>query len=159
MSALDPILTNHTVRKSNLEKSLSICCQKMRRRKYPCEVLTYVNDTGLPQYLDNERVDKWWSQYCLKSKYPSLTKVGLSSSLYSIDPSLSLQTLKCLEKLQSRHQECKSQCSMQYKLSNMNCSPTTPQLCFTLKERDPRRIQWISNCAETSEILSNTKEA
>lgn len=82
LSALDPCLTNHTVIKKHLDKlgaTLPHILSESESKTYPDEVRKFVNDKNLPPYMENERVDEWWSQDSLTLSYPSVTKVSLAA--------------------------------------------------------------------------------
>ncbi|GFS14070.1 hypothetical protein ElyMa_001413800 [Elysia marginata] len=79
-SAMDPDLTNDSVVMSNLEilgKKLDHFLTAEEKGPYKDEVRAYVNDKTLPPA--NDRVDKWWAQESVSSKYPILSKVTLAA--------------------------------------------------------------------------------
>lgn len=82
ISALDPVVTNHTVIKVNLDnlgEKMGHILTTDEKIAFANEVRAYVNDKGLPQYEPTERIDCWWTQTYLKDNCPALTKVALAA--------------------------------------------------------------------------------
>ena len=86
-SAMDPELTNHWVVMTNLNTlgtKLDHLLTDSEKLIFKDEVRTYVNDKTLPPTLD--RVDKWWAQESICSKFPTLSKVTLAAFTVFHDP-------------------------------------------------------------------------
>lgn len=152
LSALDPVLTSHTVVMKKLNKLGRLLKHLLSDKEtisFSEEVRAYVNDENLPPTMEN--VDEWWCQKALCNKYPTLCKVALAaltvfhgpiveSTFSEMSRILNKQTnrlsIPMLSAIQTMKYELKSnKCAAlaYFKRSNPKTDPICPLLCRNIR--------------------------